>query len=141
MNTKENIITYRNEKSNYGNSRPENVGISHNLDRISAMNTPLTKKMLTEAKNDNKINEIEKYVGCLTYKSIFNLLENNPDKDNPNNIMDNNKILKSNKKNYESITSNKKLNKNQKYSINLKKVFKILIMKLQKSIMMISIII
>ena len=123
MNNKENIITYRIEKTNYDNSRQENAGINHNLNRISAMNTPLTKKMLTEEKIDNKINKIEKYVGCLTYKSIFNLLENNPNKDNLNNIMDNNKILKDNKNNYASNTSNKKLNKNQKYSINLKKSF------------------
>ena len=123
MNNKENIITYRIEKTNYDNSRQENAGINHNLNRISAMNTPLTKKMLTEEKIDGGVNKIEKYVGCLTYKSIFNLLENNPNKDNLNNIMDNNKILKDNKNNYASNTSNKKLNKNQKYSINLKKSF------------------
>ena len=123
MISKENIITYRNEKTNYGNSRQENTGTNHNLDRISAMNTPLTKKMLTEAKIDNKINKTEKYIGCLTYKSIFNLLENYPDKDDLNNIIDNNKILKDNKSNYSSNTSNKKINKNQKYSINLKKSF------------------
>ena len=121
MNNKENIIN-RNEKLKSSNSRKENSGMNHNFDRISAMNSPLTKNMLTEINVDNKINNIEKPVGCLIYKSIFNSLENNPNKDNINNITDNNiNILKDKGKNFIFNLSNKKLNKNHKYSINLKK--------------------
>ena len=121
MNIQENLIK-RNDKIIYSNKRKENVGPNRNYDRISAINTPLTKKMLTDIKVDNQINKIESNAGCLIYKSIFNSIEKNLNKDNINNITDQNiKILQDKRKNYVSNASNKKLNKNQKYTINLKK--------------------
>ena len=112
MNFKEN---YKEAKeinfSNRPNKKNENNGTNLNYDRISAINTPLTKNMLKDINIYN--NRADKPLGCLIYKSIFN----NADKNNNNNNINGDNYIENGKMNYLYNTSNKKLvkNNNQKY--------------------------
>ena len=74
MEHKENIKNKK-DKLTFSNKRGENIGLNRNYDGISAMNTSLTKKMLTEANIDNNIIKNDKIFGCLIYKSIFNSID------------------------------------------------------------------
>ena len=116
----------RPESMIFNNERDEVIGFNSVYDRNSAMNTPLTKKMLTDINTENSlaIRCGSGNPGSLIYKSIFNSLEKHPNKENVNNITDNNiNILKENDKgNYNtSNILNKKINKNQKLASNLKR--------------------
>ena len=125
MKYKENSINQA-EKLNMSNNINDNSGINHFYDRISAINTPLTKNILNEINKEYNINMIEKPIGCLIYKSIFNSLDKNKNKENGNNITDGNINFineKERRKNNLLNTSSKKINRNQKYTINLKKQF------------------
>ena len=111
MNYNENY-TKSNDKLFNNNNRIENTGIKRNFDRISAINSPLTKQILTEINlENNNINNLDKNFGCLIYKSIFNSLEKKPKKDNLNNITTDNDINilqeKENRKNYISHKNKK----------------------------------
>ena len=124
MNFSENYKKRVDKPSYNANNRNEKPGIKRNFDRISAINSPLTEKMLTEINLEiNNSNKLEKQFGSLIYKSIFNSLEkgkkdnlNNKTTDNDINI--NNLQEKENRKNYISHT-NKKIIKNIKLNINL----------------------
>ena len=125
MEYKENIKNKK-DKLTFSNKRGENIGLNRNYDGISAMNTSLTKKMLTEANIDNNIIKNDKIFGCLIYKSIFNSIDknkikNNNNYNNHNNISNISNIKEKVTTNFISNTSNKKINKNPKYNINLKK--------------------
>ena len=123
MISKERNIIERNQKKLTSSNRYKNAVFNKYYDRISAMNSPLSQKMLTEINIEKKRNsKNDKNFGSLVYKSIFNSSENN---DNFY-INDNTDIFsKENDKQQSYIlssSSNKKNDKNnKKYNVNLKK--------------------
>ena len=97
----------------YTNKRNENIELNRNFDRISPINTPLAKKMLTETINESN-NIIDNLLGCLIYKSIFHSLEKKQITNNNNNNQIEISNNKDKRKNYIINTSNRKIHKNPK---------------------------
>ena len=111
---------------NINSNRNKKIESNRFYDRISAMNSPLSQKLLTEINIEkNKKMKTDKNLGSFVYKSILDPLENNQNKNGNNYINDNNvNFQKENDKQQSyilSTSSNKKNNK--KYNVNLKKKF------------------
>ena len=103
------------------NNLNEISGFNSNYYRINTIKTPLTKKMITDRNFENNSDIRSKNPkGNLVYKSIFNSLGINPNKEIFINKTKNNIILKENEKAKYNGT-NQKINKKQKHFINLKR--------------------
>ena len=103
------------------NNLNEISGFNSNYYRINTIKTPLTKKMITDRNFENNSDIRSKNPkGNLVYKSIFNSLGINPNKEIIINKTKNNIILKENEKAKYNGT-NQKINKKQKHFINLKR--------------------